>query len=46
MKELLRKEHYCYKIDRSLMENIASLPSIDNPYSPYALTFPNFTMKS
>ena len=31
MKDVLSKEHYCYKIHTSLMEDSAR-PSIDNPH--------------
>ena len=42
MKDLLSKEHYCYKIHTVLMKSIAYPPSIDNPL--YGLP-PNFYKK-
>ena len=41
MKDLMSKDHYCYKIHTLLMNSSASPPSIDNPSymdSPPVLT--------
>ena len=45
MKDLLSKEHYCYKT-HTLMRSIAyPVPSIDKPPSPY-LDYPSFLQEN
>ena len=42
MKDLMSKDHYCYKIHTLLMNSSASPPSIDNPIY---MDYPRFYKK-
>ena len=44
MKDLLSKEHCCYKIDTLLTKNSAYLPSMDNP--PILIAPPSFLQEN
>ena len=45
MKDLLSKEHYCYKIRTPLMKSSAP-PSIDTPLPPILNTLPIFIQQN